>query len=107
LSAIKPRYEVVEVAGFGTVGLRSVSQLQLSRRYASYCDPATGAPLPGANENSTVDSIIDTVYVNEKEPMFTAADREALLEADSAKLQPLLEAIDKFNGGTEKNGQSG
>ena len=98
LTKAKPKFERVEVEGFGVVCLRSVSPLQQSRRDFTYFDLKTGAPIAEEFAKSTVHAIIDQVCGEDGKPMFTDADFEELAGLDNATLGPLIAAINDFNG---------
>ena len=102
ISTAAPRYELIEVEGFGKVGLRSVAQMQLSRRYVSYTDPLSGATLPDEQAKSGIHKLIDQLMTDEKTPMFTDEDIDLLAGLDAEKLSPLYDAIDVFNDDQKK-----
>ena len=110
LAKATPRFEWVEVEGFGTVGLREPSELVRSRRSAQLFD-ADGNLVQSHNERRRVYSIIDQVMIDETTPMFSEADLTELLALASFKLDPLYVAIQVFNaeidpGKKDESGES-
>ena len=105
----RPRFAWVQVEGFGRVGLRSIDQLQASRRIYSAQTP-DGKPIPGAEELVLVHRIIDHVMTDENTPMFSDADVELIQGMDADALGPLIQAIEEFAGadptaqGSDKGG---
>jgi len=86
------RYEEVDVPGFGTVGLRSQTHVQRSRRLTQ---------LYGGGEDVQamfgIYRIIDQVYADKSTPMFLPEDAAWLGDTEDGFLDPLLAALDKFN----------
>ena len=103
LEKAKPRFEWVEVGGFGRVGIRTCPQVRLSRRYVSYTDQATGEMIPEEQAKSGIHRLIDQLMETEERPMFTDDDFEMLADLDPEKLSPLFDAIETFNGNEPKN----
>ena len=97
LKAAKPRYETVDVEGFGKVGIRSVSRSQQSIRESGLRDPATGEFIPEELARLDVYTLIDQLMISEKESMFDDGDVETLMNADAAVLAPLYMAVNEFN----------
>ncbi len=92
----KVRYQVVEVPGFGKVGIRSGGEVQRSRRAARMWD-GDGNPIEESFAQRRVHAIIDQVMVDESTPMFSDKDAKDLGALDSNELDPLFAAITKFN----------
>ena len=105
LDKCKARYEEVEVEGFGTVGIRSVSPVKQSLRTSSYFDD-DGKFSEAEGAKRDIYKLIDQVMIDENTPMFTDADFSALDALDSAKLDPLFAAINIFNGVQKKEDPS-
>lgn len=99
----KPTSEKMEIPGFGDVYVRSVSELQRSRRVARLfgSDQAANERNRGLRR---VHSIIDQVVDENGDPLFrdTPEDVEFLCSLDGNKLDPLVAAIQQFNGDLEK-----
>lgn len=96
LEKCKQRRSKVEVPGFGVVTLRRYTCMQRSRRIAAKYNEH-GKPIPLQLAMDGLYTIIDQVCTEAGDPMFTDADLPTLGELDPAELDPLLEAIDKFN----------
>jgi hypothetical protein len=92
----------VEIEGLGRVGIRGISQFQLSRRIASYSD-SNGKVIPMEWAKNPIHKVIDQLMANEKEPMYTDADFQEVASIDSTLLGPIIDAIDEFNGESEGN----
>lgn len=101
----KVRYQVVDVPGFGKVGIRSGGEVQRSRRAARMWD-GDGNPIEESFAQRRVHAIIDQVMVDEGTPMFSEKDAKDLGALDSNELDPLFAAITKFNEG-EDTGKKG
>lgn len=97
LERAKPRYEEVPVDDWGTIGLRSVSEVQKSRRSAA-CFDMKGNEVQKNITLRRVHEIVDQVMVDVDTPMFKECDVPMLAELDATKLEPLFAAIRKFNG---------
>ena len=109
LQAAPQRYDTVHVEGFGVIGLRSVSEMQKSKRLAQRY-AANGQMVPIQVATQDLYAIIDHVMIDESTPMFTDADLDLLGAMDSARLAPVFEAINAFNAAErelEKNEPSG
>ena len=102
LQKAQPRFEWVEVEGFGEVGIRSVSRLAASVRDSSYRDPVTGQLMPDRLAGADVHTLIDQLMISPTESMFTDEDFDQLASLDAAQLAPLYLAINEFNS---RNGQ--
>lgn len=100
----KPRYEVVEVEGWGKLGLRSVSVLQRSRRASRMWD-SDGNFNEQLASMRQVHAVIDQVMVDEQTPMFTEADAAALGELDPLAFDQIYAAILAFNGEDDDPGK--
>lgn len=99
----KQKFEWVEVEGFGKVGIQSISQLQLSRRYVGYTDPTTGNTIPEELVKQNIHNLIDQIMIDEKTPMFTDEDFDKLATWRAEKLDPIYRALEIFNGDEPKN----
>ena len=106
LAAAKGDYKVVDVDGFGQIGVRSCPQLQFSLRITSYRDPVTQKVIPEEAAKADVHRIIDQVMVNETTPMFTDEDIDTLQGLSSSKLGPLLEALEEASDQKKQSGES-
>lgn len=105
----KPRFEWVEVEGFGKVGIREPLELQRSRRVSRMFDRA-GNHIEASKEMRRMHMIIDQLMVDEAAPMFAAGDKDAmeiLSQLSSTQLDPIVAAIVKFNGDDEKKDEAG
>lgn len=100
----KPRYEVVQVEGWGTVGIKSISEVQRSRRASRFWDQ-DGELNEDAATMRRVHSIIDQVMVDEKTPMFSESDAKQIGELDPIMLDQLYVAIMSFNSTEEDAGK--
>lgn len=99
--------EFKNVAHFGDVWLRDVSEVQRSRRMTSMYDN-NGNRLSEQIARRKLFDIIDQVCIDSKgTPMFTDADLPQLQNCSAGRLNPLLAAIAIFNGDTEKNDEAG
>ena len=95
------RCELVKgVPHFGDVWLRSCPEVQRSRRLSALF----GKDGERQKALRRVHRIVDQVMASEHKPMFTDADVNTLMALDGAKLDPLFEAIVRFDEGTEGNG---
>ena len=95
-----------DVPTFGDVWLRDIGEVQRSRRIASLFD-SNGQRVPGAAALRRCHEIVDQVCEDEDgTPMFTEADIPALSELASAKLDPLVLALQIFNGNVEKKDEA-
>jgi len=90
------RYEVVDVDGWGKVGIRSRSQVGKSRRETAMFDD-DGKLIRSVYDMRQIHMLIDQLMVDETTPMFTESDVEALGELDGVKLEPLHAAVWLFN----------
>lgn len=93
----EPRFAWVDVEGWGRVGICEVSQLQFSRRQASYYD-ADGNEVEEEIAKQWVHAIIDQVMIDKDTPMFTDRDFRRLAQLSAKKLEPITLAIIEFNG---------
>ena len=107
LNKAKGRFEWVEVEGFGKIGLRSIPQITSARRDCQARDLETGLFTEEGFAAAPIYQIIDQVMSNEKTPLFAEEDFESLAELDPVALNPIFEAIAKFNGNESKNGSAG
>ena len=76
LEKCKSRFEWVEVAGFGKVGLRDQTEVKRAFRVSRQFDK-NGNFVESARELRRIHMIVDQVMSNESEPMF-ASDAEAI-----------------------------
>jgi hypothetical protein len=90
----KPRVELIKaVPGLGDVWLRSVPEVQRSRRQFALFGPERDK-----NQGlHRVHSIIDQVMLSADEPMFNEADAAEIAALDSSTLDVLIEVIREFN----------
>ena len=107
LDRAKPKYAEVEVPGWGTVGVREVSQLLASKRAGQMFDD-NGKLKEDVFALRNVHMIIDQLMVDEDTPMFTEADIPVLSNLGASKLNPLLAVIANFNDEAtpQKKGES-
>lgn len=91
----KPEYREVEVPGWGVVGFRAISNLQVSKRQGQMIDEK-GKVKADVFALRDAFAIIDQVMVDENTPMFTSNDADLIANMDDVKLQPLLEALASF-----------
>ena len=92
----KPKYQEVEVPGWGTVGLREVTQLLASKRAGQLFDD-NGKLRDEQFALRNVHMIIDQVMVDEQTPMFTESDVVSLSDLGANQVNPLLAVITNFN----------
>lgn len=92
----KPKYREVEVPGWGTVGIREVTQLLASRRAGQLFDD-NGKLKNDVFALRNVYMLIDQLMVDESTPMFTEADVAELSDLGSAQVNSLLAVITNFN----------
>lgn len=97
LNKAKPKYEEIDLDGFGTIGIRSVTEFKRTTR-ASAMFKDDGSMNEAIAKKRRVYGIIDQVMVDESTPMFTDDDVEELMNADSYVIDKLYYAIQKFNG---------
>ena len=102
----KTHHETFDIEGFGSIGIRSCPELQRSRRIASLFD-ANGRLVDNHRHLRRIYMIIDQCVDDDGKPMFDESHVKQLGEADAAKLDPLIAAINLFNGDAEKNVQAG
>jgi hypothetical protein len=103
LKKVKGRFAFVEVEGWGRIGLRSMTEVQRSRRASQMWD---NEQLVQENVDvRRIHTIIDQVMVDEKTPMFTEADVAELREADPVILDELYAKIIEFNAPDEDAGK--
>ena len=102
LDKAKPRFEIVDVEGWGPVGIRTCPQIQSARRSVTYNDPTTGAPDLEGLAHSGIHRLIDQLMTDEETPMFTDDDFDELSVLNVGVLTPLYNAIDAFDGGESK-----
>ena len=102
----KTHHEMFDIEGFGRIGIRSCPELQRSRRISSLFD-VNGKLVDNHRHLRRIYMIIDQCVNEDGSPMFSEADVKELGDADAAKLDPLIAAINLFNGDSEKNEQAG
>lgn len=103
LDKAKPRYEEVEVAGVGTIGIRSISEFRQSQRDAKLYGQDGKITDEGLSRARAYE-LIDQLMADQKNPMFTEADLESILEMDAGVTRPLYQAVKDFNNPAKKNG---
>lgn len=96
LEKAKPKYEEVEIPGYGTIGIRQQSELTRMRRQAQLFD-ATGELVEDHYERRRAYMLIDQVMVDESTPMFEASDLDAIMQSGSEAFDPLAAAVNAFN----------
>jgi hypothetical protein len=94
----KQRYEEVEIDGWGTIGIRSVSSLRASQRASRLFSLETGELIREQADLQSFHRIIDQICVDPDTPLFTEADIEFLQDLDESRLAPIKRAISEFNG---------
>ena len=89
------RFEWVEIDGVGRVGIRSVPEVQLSRRrYMCLEEPHRSL--------ADVYMLVDQLMTDEQTPMFEEADADALGQLDGDRLDPYKQAVYAFNAPDQK-----
>ena len=107
LDKAQPRFEWVEVDGFGKVGIQSLTPVQRAHREMQCYDQVTGQLDDSQTALSDVRMIIDQVCEAPDKAMFAEDDEDELAQLDAGRLRPLLDAILKFNGpDAAKNGSA-
>lgn len=101
LEQAQPEFTWATIEGIGRVGIRSVSEVQRSRRIASLFD-ADGNIIPEHRALRRVHLIIDHLMADETTPMFTDADINQLGALDGAKLDVYVAAINHITGSQKK-----
>ena len=96
----KPRYEVVEVEGFGLIGIRQRSTFMASHRAFSIYDKH-GELVERKRDLQHIYRLIDQVMVDENTPMFSESDADALASAAEGELDELHLAVLRFNSEIE------
>ena len=91
-----PIYKVEDIDGWGTVCIRSQNEFDRCRRaYAVVNDERkNGVEIGGRRVSLIIDQLCDP---ETKEPLFTEKDRQFLHSLTSVKLDPIYNAIDRFN----------
>ena len=102
----RPKYEEIDVPGFGRVGIRQRSELKRIQRINEQFDDS-GNRVAKHNNLRRLYMLLDQVMVSESEPMFSESDVAELAELDGAKLDPLVAAVTAFNEESEKNEPGG
>jgi hypothetical protein len=98
----QPRFEVIEVEGLGSVGIREVSESKKWRRYYQMMD-TKGEAKPEAMADWEHYKLIDQLMIDEDTPLFTDADIEQIRQMPASVLDPLHDAVNTFNGGPGGN----
>ena len=80
-----------------TVYVKSVSELQRSRRMASLYDSKKGQMRSDAMQRARCLTIVDHVCNKDGEPLFTDKDINDLMSLDALKIDPLISAIEEWN----------
>ena len=94
--ARKPRYETVEIAGFGTVGIRQRTRLMgIQRAYSMFDD--NGKVIERKRDMAPIYRLIDQLMVDEKTPMFSESDADELAALAEGELDELYAAVQVFN----------
>lgn len=97
LQKAKPKYEEVEIPGYGTVGIRQQSELLRMRRQSQLFD-ASGNLADDHFARRRAYMLIDQVMVDESTPMFDSSDVDAIMQSGSESFDPLVAAVNDFNG---------
>lgn len=106
LKSCKPEVHTVDIAGVGKVFVRSLTELQRSRRLAEMFD-GNGNLTTSAKQKRRVHMIIDQLCEDaDGTPMFSEGDVGELMGLDGVKLDPYIEAIQAVNEPAEKNGKA-
>lgn len=92
----KPRYEEVDVDGFGTIGIRERTRLQSSRRTFSLFD-SRGNVDESKAALQPFWMIVDQVMVDENTPMFSESDVMTIANWPDGKADELFAAVQRFN----------
>ncbi len=87
------------------VYVKSVSELQRSRRISSLYDPKKDCMRPDAMQRSRCLTVIDHVCDEEGAALFTEKDVNDLMSLDALKLDLLIKAIEEWVGNREKKQQ--
>ena len=106
LEKTKCRYEEVEIDGWGTIGIRSVSPVKRSHRMSKMFDDNGNIKQEEVDKRDVL-RLIDQLMVDENTPMFSEADFDTLVETDAARWDPINEAIRVFNGEEPEKNDSG
>ena len=104
LDSAKPVVEKVHISGIGDVLIRSVPEVQRSRRIANQIDESGKFRVSPLHR---VHKLIDQLMLDECTPMFRESDADALSQLGGEKLDPYIEAINEFNERHEGNEQTG
>lgn len=94
LSACKLDVTSHDVEGWGRVHVKTMTELQRSTRIADMFNDK-GNLKPEARVRQRVNVIIDHLCDEKGKPLFTEGDAKDLLALDAAKLDSLVEAINK------------
>jgi len=95
LERAKPRYEVVDVPGWGTVGIRTQLETKRARRAADHF--VNGKYQQDVADKRRAYMMIDQLMIDEETPMFQESDVEALASGNGAVYDELIYAIQQFN----------
>lgn len=106
LLSLKPEISTIEIPGLGEVCIKTVSELQRSKRL-SMMFGTDGKPNLKEQVRSRVYSIVDQLCEKDGKALFAEGEVKDLLALDAAKLDAIAEAIDAFNQSAEKNAQAG
>ncbi len=87
------------------VYVKSVSELQRSRRISSLYDAKKDCMRPDAMQRSRCLTVVDHVCDKEGTPLFTDKDVNDLMGLDALKLDLLIKAIEEWVGNREKKQQ--
>lgn len=81
------------------VYVKSVSELQRSRRMASLYDAKKDQMRPDAMQRARCLTIVDHVCDKNGETLFSDKDVNDLMQLDALKIDPLIAAIEEWNAG--------
>jgi hypothetical protein len=93
---------MVDIEGFGEVGIRTCPALQASHREISYFDPQTGALVQAERAKAQIHQIIDQLMLSEDLPYFSEDDFDLLATWDAEYIGKLTAAINEFNDEGQK-----
>jgi hypothetical protein len=88
-----------------TVYVKSVSELQRSRRISSLYDPKKDCMRPDAMQRARCLTVVDHVCDEDGGAIFTDKDINELMSLDALKLDLLVKAIEDWVGDNEKKQQ--
>ena len=96
----------VELQDLGTVWIRPRNEVLRIRRIVQY-QSSNGTSTTDRKSYYRVDMMIDQLVDEAGEPIFQESDRRELAELDGRKLDPVIAAIEEYNGDDEKKEPGG